>query len=119
MVGSEYSIRFLSISRFRRFQWAHQNIPQHLYPSLPDMTFNVPPLSSNIILLSQPFSNSFSITAQARPGRLIFQYASFNNSRSLHFFLAAWPIVGIWFTALGISTIDFQLKWFQFQPICS
>jgi photosystem II P680 reaction center D1 protein len=34
---------------------------------------------------------------------LIFQYASFNNSRSLHFFLAAWPVVGIWFTALGIS----------------
>ncbi|RZC92607.1 hypothetical protein C5167_029521 [Papaver somniferum] len=25
--------------------------------------------------------------------RLIFQYASFNNSRSLHFFLAAWPVV--------------------------
>jgi len=27
-------------------------------------------------------------------GRLIFQYASFNNSRSLHFFLAIWPVVG-------------------------
>ncbi|KAI5663668.1 hypothetical protein M9H77_22991 [Catharanthus roseus] len=26
-------------------------------------------------------------------GRLIFQYASFNDSRSLHFFLAAWPHV--------------------------
>jgi photosystem II P680 reaction center D1 protein len=35
----------------------------------------------------------------------VFQYASFNNSRSLHFFLAAWPVVGIWFTALGISTM--------------
>jgi photosystem II P680 reaction center D1 protein len=35
-------------------------------------------------------------------GRLIFQYASFNNSRSLHFFLAAWPVVGIWFAALGV-----------------
>ena len=33
-------------------------------------------------------------------GRVIFQYASFNNSRSLHFFLAAWPVIGIWFTAL-------------------
>ncbi|KMS94601.1 hypothetical protein BVRB_017130, partial [Beta vulgaris subsp. vulgaris] len=29
-------------------------------------------------------------------GRLIFQYASLNNSHSLHFFLAAWPVVGIW-----------------------
>ena len=25
------------------------------------------------------------------------------HSRSLHF-LAAWPVVGIWFTALGVST---------------
>ena len=35
-------------------------------------------------------------------GRLIFQYASFNNSRSLHFFLGGWPVIGIWFTALGV-----------------
>ena len=28
---------------------------------------------------------------------------AFNNSHvSLHFFLAAWPVVGIWFTALGV-----------------
>jgi photosystem II P680 reaction center D1 protein len=27
------------------------------------------------------------------------QYASFNNSRALHFFLALWPVVGIWLTA--------------------
>ena len=26
-------------------------------------------------------------------GRLIFQYALFNNSRALHFFLGAWPVV--------------------------
>jgi len=31
-------------------------------------------------------------------GRLIFQFASFNNSRALHFFLAVWPVVGIWLT---------------------
>ena len=43
-------------------------------------------------------------------GRLIFQYASFNNSRSLHFFLAAWPVVGIWFTSMGISTMAFNLN---------
>jgi len=45
-------------------------------------------------------------------GRLIFQYASFNNSRSLHFFLAAWPVIGIWFTALGLSTMAFNLNGF-------
>merc|ERR1711966_405663 len=33
--------------------------------------------------------------------RLIFQYASFNNSRALHFFLALWPVLGIWLTAMG------------------
>jgi photosystem II P680 reaction center D1 protein len=48
-------------------------------------------------------------------GRLIFQYASFNNSRSLHFFLAAWPVVGIWFTALGVSTMAFNLNGFNFN----
>ena len=48
-------------------------------------------------------------------GRLIFQYASFNNSRSLHFFLAAWPVVCIWFTALGISTMAFNLNGFNFN----
>jgi len=47
--------------------------------------------------------------------RLIFQYASFNNSRSLHFFLAAWPVVGIWFTALGVSTMAFNLNGFNFN----
>ncbi|KAH0725010.1 hypothetical protein KY284_000875 [Solanum tuberosum] len=48
-------------------------------------------------------------------GRLIFQYASFNNSHSLHFFLAAWSVVGIWFTALGISTMAFNLNGFNFN----
>ena len=52
------------------------------------------------------------VAAHGYFGRLIFQYASFNNSRSLHFFLAAWPVVGIWFTALGISTIAFHLRTF-------
>jgi photosystem II P680 reaction center D1 protein len=46
---------------------------------------------------------------------LIFQYASFNNSRSLHFFLAAWPVVGIWFTALGFSTMAFNLNGLNFK----
>ena len=46
-------------------------------------------------------------------GRLSFQYASFNNSRSLHFFLAAWPVVGIWFTSLGISTMAINLNGFN------
>jgi hypothetical protein len=35
------------------------------------------------------------VAAHGYFGRLIFQYASFNNSRSLHFFLAAWPVVGV------------------------
>ncbi|NEZ58730.1 photosystem II q(b) protein [Leptolyngbyaceae cyanobacterium CCMR0082] len=37
------------------------------------------------------------------------------NSRSLHFFMAAWPVIGIWFTALGISTMAFNLNGFNFN----
>jgi photosystem II P680 reaction center D1 protein len=48
-------------------------------------------------------------------GRLIFQYASFNNSLSLHFFLGAWPVIGIWFTALGVSTMAFNLNGLNFN----
>ncbi|KAL3538020.1 hypothetical protein ACH5RR_001386 [Cinchona calisaya] len=55
------------------------------------------------------------VAAHVYFGRLIFQYASFNNSRSLHFFLAAWPVVGIWFTSLGISTMAFNLNGFNFN----
>jgi photosystem II P680 reaction center D1 protein len=57
------------------------------------------------------------VAAHGYFGRLIFQYASFNNSRSLHFFLAAWPVVGIWLTALGISTMAFNLNGFNNQSI--
>jgi photosystem II P680 reaction center D1 protein len=55
------------------------------------------------------------VAAHGYFGRLIFQYASFNNSRALHFFLAAWPVVGIWFAALGISTMAFNLNGFNFN----
>ena len=48
-------------------------------------------------------------------GRLIFQYASFNNSRSLHFFLGVWPVIGIWFTSLGVSTMAFNLNGLNFN----
>ncbi|MBD2576768.1 photosystem II q(b) protein [Oscillatoria sp. FACHB-1406] len=55
------------------------------------------------------------VAAHGYFGRLIFQYASFNNSRSLHFFLAAWPVVGIWFASLGIATMAFNLNGFNFN----
>lgn len=48
-------------------------------------------------------------------GRLLFQYSSFNNSRSLHFLLALWPVLGIWFTALGVSTMAYNLNGFNFN----
>ncbi|GER36109.1 photosystem Q protein [Striga asiatica] len=40
------------------------------------------------------------VAAHGYFGRLIFQYASFNNSRALHFFLVAWPVVGIWLSSV-------------------
>jgi len=55
------------------------------------------------------------VAAHGYFGRLIFQYASFNNSRSLHFFLAAWPVVGIWFAALGVCTMAANLNGFNFN----
>ena len=55
------------------------------------------------------------VAAHGYFGRLIFQYASFNNSRSLHFFLGAWPVLGIWFTSLGVSTMAFNLNGFNFN----
>ena len=48
-------------------------------------------------------------------GRVIFQFSIFNNSRSLHFFLAGWPVIGIWFTALGVSTMAFNLNGLNFN----
>ena len=57
------------------------------------------------------------VAAHGYFGRLIFQYASFNNSRALHFFLAAWPVVGIWLTALGVSTMAFNLNGFNFMLV--
>jgi photosystem II P680 reaction center D1 protein len=46
-------------------------------------------------------------------GRFIFQYSTFNNSRALHFFLGMWPVVGIWFTALGVMTRACNLNGFN------
>merc|ERR1712060_418244 len=55
------------------------------------------------------------VAAHGYFGRLIFQYASFNNSRALHYFLAAWPVVGIWLTAMGVATMAFNLNGFNFN----
>jgi len=55
------------------------------------------------------------VAAHGYFGRLIFQYASFNNSRSLHFFLAVWPVTCIWLTAMGVSTMAFNLNGFNFN----
>jgi hypothetical protein len=33
----------------------------------------------------------------------------------LHFFLALWPVLGIWLTAMGVSTMAFNLNGFNFN----
>ena len=57
------------------------------------------------------------VAAHGYFGRLIFQYASFNNSRSLHFFLAAWlssasgslhSVSAPWHSTLMVSTSTSQ-----------
>ena len=66
-------------------------------------------------LISIKCGNPFHSDRPRLISHLIFQYASFNNSRSLHFFLAALPVVCIWFTALGVSTMAFNLNGFKFN----
>ncbi len=55
------------------------------------------------------------VSAHGYLGRLLFQYASFNNSRSLHFVMAALPVIGIWFAACGIFVAGFNLNGFNFN----
>merc|ERR1712087_430672 len=45
-----------------------------------------------IVCTDLGLSSKFSSKKYDYFGRLIFQYASFNNSRALHFFLGAWPV---------------------------
>jgi hypothetical protein len=65
-------------------------------------TFGDASLNSGYVLGQEDETYSIS-AAHGYFGRLIFQFASFNNSRALHFFLAVWPVVGIWFTAFLLS----------------
>jgi photosystem II P680 reaction center D1 protein len=48
-------------------------------------------------------------------GRLLIPSLSFRNSRSVHFLLAALPTIGIWFAAVGIGTMAFNLNGFNFN----
>ena len=48
-------------------------------------------------------------------GRLLIPTLSLRNSRTTHFLLAALPTIGIWFAALGIGAISFNLNGFNFQ----
>ncbi|MBI51720.1 MAG: photosystem II q(b) protein [Chloroflexi bacterium] len=59
------------------------------------------------------------VAAHGYFGRLLWQYASFNNSRSLHFFLAAFPVVCIWLTGIGVSAMAFNLNGFNFNQSIS
>ena len=54
------------------------------------------------------------VAAHGYFGRLIFQYASFNNSRSLHFFLAAWLLLASG-SPHWASTMAFNLNGFNFN----
>ncbi len=48
-------------------------------------------------------------------GRLFIPDIAFRNSRSIHFLLAVLPTIGIWFAALGIGTMAFNLNGFNFN----
>lgn len=55
------------------------------------------------------------VAAHAYMGRLLMPYASLTNSRSVHFLLAAWPVIGIWCSALAVASFAFNLNGFNFN----
>ena len=55
------------------------------------------------------------VAAHGYLGRLLFQYASFNNSRSLHFVMAALPVIGIWSASMGIALSSVNLNGLNFN----
>ena len=55
------------------------------------------------------------VAAHGYLGRLLFQYASFNNSRSLHFVMAAFPVIGIWCASMGIAMSAANLNGLNFN----
>jgi photosystem II P680 reaction center D1 protein len=55
------------------------------------------------------------VAAHGYLGRLLFQYASFNNSRSLHFVMAALPVIGIWSASMGIALSSANLNGLNFN----
>jgi photosystem II P680 reaction center D1 protein len=48
-------------------------------------------------------------------GRLIVPSVAFRNKRTVHLWLAVFPTVCIWFTALGVGTMAFNLNGFNFN----
>jgi photosystem II P680 reaction center D1 protein len=48
-------------------------------------------------------------------GRLFVPAIAFRNSRSVHFLLAALPVIGIWCAAIGLGSIAFNLNGFNFN----
>lgn len=48
-------------------------------------------------------------------GRLTFLSLAFRSKRDVHIYLTLLPTIGIWFTALGISTMAFNLNGFNFN----
>jgi photosystem II P680 reaction center D1 protein len=52
-------------------------------------------------------------------GRLLVPVLASRNHRAFHFLLAAFPTIGIWFAALGVSTMAFNLNGFNFNHALS
>jgi photosystem II P680 reaction center D1 protein len=50
------------------------------------------------------------VAAHGYFGRMILPDVSFHNSRSLHFILAAWSVVGLWFAAVAVESFSFNLN---------
>lgn len=65
--------------------------------------------------LGQEEETNTVVAAHGYFARLIVQYVSFMISHSLHLLLAAWPLLGIWFTAQAASATAFNLDGFNIK----
>ncbi|CAB9519030.1 protein D1 [Seminavis robusta] len=58
------------------------------------------------------------VAAHCYFGHLIFEYAASTTPvLSTSSWLAAWPVIGIWMTAMEVSTMAFNLNGFSFSQL--
>ena len=98
----------------RVFVLCHARLFSHLQPDSRNHRY---PISKCWLQIRSGGRNhTIFLAAHGYFGRLIFSIRQLQQfPLACTFFLAAWPVVCIWFVALGISTMAFNLNGFNFN----